>query len=119
MPGLCVASRLRRCARRDRRLSFRAFERNADAVAEDRLDGLALERAAAAVGYLSGHAVQVDGLLTGEQLARDAAGVDAESVKTAVARWKVPRGADTPSPRVIGLDQPGHVHEADAVEVPV
>src|SRR5437899_6614736 len=108
MPVPCLAGTRQRSVRRGPRTSLRAFERNSDALAEYRLDRLALEATAPAIGDLSGHAVEVDGLLPRDQLPCDPAGADAERVESLELGGK-PFDARVDHHRsVIGLDHPGH-----------
>src|SRR6266851_5157810 len=119
MPGLCAAGSLRRSAQPGRRTSSRILGRHSHAVAEHRLDRLALERVAAVIGDLPGHPVEGHALLPGEKLACDSAGVDAQCVKALKLRRKALEARLDHHRRVIGLHQPGHVDEANTVQIAV
>src|SRR5260370_31777389 len=97
--------------------SSRVFERHTHAVAEHRLNRFALERIASAVGDPAGHAVQVDGLLPPDELPRDAAGVDAESVKTLKLPGKAFQAPIDHHRGAVRLPAPQHVYEAKSVQV--
>ncbi len=58
-------------------------------------------------------------MLPPDQLPSDAAGVDAERVKTLKLRGEALQARIDHHRGVIGLHQPGHVHETDTVQIRV